>query len=151
MNRKIFTLLFLISISLAGCGAQSTSSTGSSTTENIAVSSTTAASETTEDEAMMETSFTGVIQETPETSGQDPISIYLKDVQSLQDDEDIVASFESDGVILHVPAEAFTSDLTDFIEGAKVEVHLQGVPVMTMSIPPQIPGNSIKSVTVLAE
>ncbi|WP_430612446.1 hypothetical protein [Enterococcus sp. DIV0876] len=135
-------------IILAACG-QGTSTASSSDTTITSTTDATMVSSTTQEEAS-ETIFTGTIQEDASTGNDDTIQVFLKEVESVQDDDDIVKSFQSDGVILHVPVAAFDGEVTELAKGSKVQVTLQGLPIMTMSIPPQIPGNSIKQLTIVA-
>ena len=53
-------------------------------------------------------------------------------------------------MILHAPQESFEGqEVSELTKGTTVQVTLSGLPVMTMSIPPQVPGNSIKTVEIV--
>lgn len=92
--------------------------------------------------------FTGVLAEEATTSADGSIQLKLTDVEAINDPEEISKSFANDGVILNVSEEQFAAsfDANDYKTGATVRFTLQGMPIMTMSIPPQIPGNSIQTV-----
>lgn len=76
--------------------------------------------------------------------------LVLTDVKVVQDPEGIEKQFKNDGVILNITDRQLHAGQTmaDFASGKTVTVTLKGLPIMTMSIPPQIPGNSIDDVKV---
>ncbi|WP_312540865.1 hypothetical protein [Enterococcus sp.] len=142
---------FVAAVILTACGQGS--GTAATSTELSEAQSTTQSttSSTAQEEASETMIFRGTIQQEATTGSDDTIQVFLKDVEAVEDSEDVVKNFENDGVILHVPIAAFDGDVTDLSKGTVVEATLQGLPIMTMSIPPQIPGNSIKQVTIVSE
>lgn len=73
--------------------------------------------------------------------------IFLEEIKAIEDPEGIVNIFQDMGVGMTIDTEHI--DLNDWKKGKEVEVVLTGIPVMTMSIPPQLAGNSIKSVELV--
>lgn len=149
-KQVIIGLSFAAMLLLTACGNQGNSAangeTGTSKTSEQTSSVSNSTSET-ETAAI----FTGVIQEDAIAGSDDTFSLFLKEVAAVEDDDQVVQSFQNDGVILHVPVEAYSGDLEELTEGATVQVTLQGIPIMTMSIPPQIPGNSIQKVELVED
>ncbi|MHC5216125.1 hypothetical protein ACYSNR_05615 [Enterococcus sp. LJL128] len=91
--------------------------------------------------------FTGVLTTgAAETDGT--VRITLTSVEAVEDPETILPMMESDGVILNAGENQLAEGLTlnELQEGDKIRFTLTGLPIMTMSIPPQIPGNSIKQI-----
>ena len=128
MKKLTILGLALTTLLLASCGSPSDNDSMSETTKND--ESTT--NSTVESEAT--TIFTGVLQE---------------NIEAVDDQETIVPNFQTDGVILHAPQESFEGQVSELTKGTTVQVTLSGLPVMTMSIPPQVPGNSIKTVEIV--
>lgn len=73
--------------------------------------------------------------------------IFLEEIKAIEDPEGIVNNFQDMGVGMTIDTEHI--DLNDWKNGKEVEVVLTGIPVMTMSIPPQLAGISIKSVELV--
>ncbi|OTN76316.1 hypothetical protein A5886_001393 [Enterococcus sp. 8G7_MSG3316] len=141
---------FAAALILAACGQGSGTAASTELSASESTTQSTTASSADQEEAS-ETIFKGTIQEDAATGSDDTIQVFLKDVEAVADDDDMVKNFQNDGVILHVPIAAFDGEVTELAKGTTVEVTLQGLPIMTMSIPPQIPGNSIKQVTIVSE
>lgn len=107
---------------------------------------------TTKGEVTMTTIFTGKVTSSY-TAESDPsvLSIVLHSVEALNDPEDIVSAFKNDGVIVHVPIDTLEGLSPEQLsEGSIVQCTLKKVPVMTMSIPPQLPGNSIENIELIS-
>lgn len=141
---------FAAALILAACGQGSGTAAITELSASESTTQSTTASSADQEEAS-ETIFKGTIQEDAATGSDDTIQVFLKDVEAVADDDDMVKNFQNDGVILHVPIATFDGEVTELAKGTTVEVTLQGLPIMTMSIPPQIPGNSIKQVTIVSE
>lgn len=73
------------------------------------------------------------------------IRLVLDDVKAKEDPDEILNSFKNDGVILNVAEDQFADGTTEetLKKGDQVRFTLKANSIMTMSIPPQIPGNSI--------
>lgn len=122
---------------LTACGNQSTND--GQTTETTSNSST-------HDQSI----FTGTVDEVTESDEEDQIiRVKLVDVKAKIDPENIGTSFEHDGVILNAPEEKIKPSVDALSEGTEIELTLAKTPVMTMSLPPQIPGNSIIQVLAI--
>ena len=138
----ILGLALTATVLLASCGSQSDSGTSKTTKNSESTANSTVESEAT-------TIFTGVLQENAKAGDNETIQLFLNDIEAVDDQETIVPNFQTDGVILHAPQESFDGEVSDLTKGKTVQVTLTGLPVMTMSIPPQVPGNSIKTVEIL--
>ncbi|MBO0480953.1 hypothetical protein [Candidatus Enterococcus courvalinii] len=122
---------------LTACGNQSTNN--GQTTETTSTSS-----------AHDQSVFTGTVEEVIESDEEDQIiRVKLVDVKAKIDPENIGTSFANDGVILNAPADKIKPSVDALSEGTEVELTLAKTPVMTMSLPPQIPGNSIIQVLAI--
>lgn len=73
------------------------------------------------------------------------IRLVLNEVEAVKDPEEILNMMKNDGVILNVSTEQLAAGLTeaDLKVGDKIQFTLVGLPAMTMSIPPQVAGNSV--------
>ncbi|OTN90118.1 hypothetical protein A5819_002617 [Enterococcus sp. 7E2_DIV0204] len=73
------------------------------------------------------------------------IRLVLNEVEAVIDPEEILNMMKNDGVILNVSTEQLAAGLTeaDLRAGDKIQFTLVGLPAMTMSIPPQVAGNSV--------
>lgn len=136
--KKIFqasVLLFAAGL-LTACSTPQASKSNESTSQ-----STTEVSTTEEEEAV--TIFTATVESVTQLEDQSASTqILLKEVKAVDDPEEVTMSFQ-DGVALNVEAKTLDFEVK---EGDKVKVSLHHPAVMTMSLPPQIPGNSIISV-----
>ncbi len=72
----------------------------------------------------------------------------LVDVMAKEDPANMGTSFSNDGVILNATAEKISMDINELKIGDKVQFTLVEMPIMTMSIPPQVPGDSIIDVSL---
>ena len=72
-------------------------------------------------------------------------------VKEIKDPENIGSSFTNDGVILNASEEQLKDGKEAFEKGDQIEIILVENSIMTMSIPPQIPGNSIVEIARIEE
>lgn len=150
MKKQVILGLSLAAVLLlTACGSpeNNNASSGDNTPSESSENASSVANSSLESETA--TVFTGIIQEDARAGSDDTFQLFLKDVAAVEDEDQVVQSFQNDGVILHVPIEAYSGEIEELVEGDKVQVSLQGVPIMTMSIPPQIPGNSIQKVELV--
>ncbi|OYS23573.1 hypothetical protein CBF73_07890, partial [Lactobacillus taiwanensis] len=92
--------------------------------------------------------FKGEI-ESIDDSVDDTIQIKVVNVDEIEDPENIGTSFDNDGVTLNVSNDQLVGGKESFQKGDEIKFTLKEKPIMTMSIPPQIPGNSIVEVRVI--
>ena len=111
------------------------------------VESTNSMSTTREEEIV--TIFTARIESVTELeTHESAVQILLIDVEAVQDSENATTSF-NDGVAINVDPATLDFNFNDLKAGDKLKVSLDHPAIMTMSIPPQIPGNSILSVELV--
>ena len=111
------------------------------------VESTNSMSTTREEEIV--TIFTARIESVTELeTHESAVQILLIDVEAVQDSENATTSF-NDGVTINVDPATLDFNFNDLKAGDKLKVSLDHPAIMTMSIPPQIPGNSILSVELV--
>lgn len=136
--------LILFSVMLLGaCTTTDTESTQS----ELMVESTNSMSTTREEEIV--TIFTARIESVMELeTHESAVQILLIDVEAVQDSENATTSF-NDGVAINVDPATLDFNFNDLKAGDKLKVSLDHPAIMTMSIPPQIPGNSILSVELV--
>lgn len=128
-------LLFAVGL-LTACSTPEASKENESTIESVSQDST------TEEEEVV-TTFTATVESVTQLEDKDASTqILLKEVKAVNDPEEATISFQ-EGVALNVDATMLDFEVK---EGDKVKVSLHHPAVMTMSLPPQIPGNSIISV-----
>ncbi|MHC5267671.1 hypothetical protein ACYSNO_00585 [Enterococcus sp. LJL98] len=131
--KKIFQVSILVfAVSLLGACSTSKETKSDASTTPIS---------TTEEE--VRTIFTATVELVTNLDDKNETTqILLKDVQSVEDPDEVTPSFQ-EGVALNVSPELLDFDVK---EGDQVKVTLDRLAIMTMSIPPQIPGNSIIAV-----
>lgn len=136
--------LILFSVMLLGaCTTTDTESTKS----ELMVESTNSMSTTREEKIV--TIFTARIESVMELeTHESAVQILLTDVEAVQDSENATTSF-NDGVAINVDPATLDFNFNDLKAGDKLKVSLDHPAIMTMSIPPQIPGNSILSVELV--
>ncbi|MGX7245697.1 hypothetical protein ACWOC1_12715 [Enterococcus quebecensis] len=73
------------------------------------------------------------------------IRLVLNQVEAIEDPEKVVNMMKNEGVILNVSNEELAGGITEeeLKTGDKIQFTLVGLPAMTMSIPPQVAGNSV--------
>ncbi len=136
----------LILFSVMLLGACTTTDTDSTKSE-LMVESTNSMSTTREEEIV--TIFTARIESVMELeTHESAVQILLIDVEAVQDSENATTSF-NDGVAINVDPATLDFNFNDLKAGGKLKVSLDHPAIMTMSIPPQIPGNSILSVELV--
>lgn len=144
MKKIINGSLILFSVMLLG--ACTTTNTESTQSESM-VESNNSMSTTKEEEIV--TIFTATVESVTELETQESaVQILLTDVEAVQDSENATTSF-NDGVAINVDPATLDFDFNDLKAGDKLKVSLDHSAIMTMSIPPQIPGNSILSVELV--
>ncbi len=144
MKKIINGSLILFSVMLLG--ACTTTNTESTQSESM-VESSNSMSTTKEEEIV--TIFTATVESVTELETQESaVQILLTDVEAVQDSENATTSF-NDGVAINVDPTTLDFDFNDLKAGDKLKVSLDHPAIMTMSIPPQIPGNSILSVELV--
>ena len=94
--------------------------------------------------------FNGEIESISEPDDS-TIQIKVINVKEIKDSENIGSSFTNDGVILNVSDEQLKDGKEAFEKGDQIEIVLVENSIMTMSIPPQIPGNSIVEIARIEE
>ena len=145
MKKIINGSLILFSVILLGA-CTTTTNTESTQSESM-VESSNSMSTTKEEEIV--TIFTATVESVTELETQESaVQILLTDVEAVQDSENATTSF-NDGVAINVDPTTLYFDFNDLKAGDKLKVSLDHPAIMTMSIPPQIPGNSILSVELV--
>ena len=140
MKKIINGSLILFSVMLLGACTTTTD------TEST-VESTNSMSTTKEEESV--TIFTATVESVMELeTHESAVQILLIDVEAVQDSENATTSF-NDGVAINVDPATLDFNFNDLNAGDKLKVSLDHPAIMTMSIPPQIPGNSILSVELV--
>ena len=136
----------LILFSVMLLGACTTTDTDLTKSE-LMVESTNSMSTTREEEIV--TIFTARIESVMELeTHESAVQILLIDVEAVQDSENATTSF-NDGVAINVDPATLDFNFNDLKAGDKLKVSLDHPAIMTMSIPPQIQGNSILSVELV--
>ena len=136
----------LILFSVMLIGACTTTDTDTTKSE-LMVESTNSMSTKREEEIV--TIFTARIESVMELeTHESAVQILLIDVEAVQDSENATTSF-NDGVAIKVDPATLDFNFNDLKAGGILKVSLHHPAIMTMSIPPQIPGNSILSVELV--
>lgn len=105
--------------------------------------------ETSSSPAESQSVFTGTIESiTKVEAEEETIQIKVTGVKSKEDPANIGTSFSNDGVLLNAAPEQIREGADALKSGVEITFTLVKMPVMTMSIPPQIPGDSIIEITV---
>ena len=142
--RAIFSSISVVGLFflLAGCGSAD-SNTGS--VDSIDAGQTVKTSSTkTEGQSI----FVGTIESINQVEAEETLQLKLVDVMAKEDPANMGTSFSNDGVILNATAEKISVDINELKIGDKVQFTLVEMPIMTMSIPPQVPGDSIIDVSL---
>lgn len=136
-----FTLLIF-----AACGI----SNGTESKESSKQASAESTNQSSKEHAAAQSIFLATLSEdaVKNDTVDQSIRVVLTNIKAEQDPESMVDSFKNDGVILNVGEDQLASGTTlaTLKKGDQVKFILTESPVMTMSIPPQIPGNSIVEV-----
>ena len=94
--------------------------------------------------------FNGEIESISEPDDS-TIQIKVINVKEIKDSENIGSSFTNDGVILNASEEQLKDGKEAFEKGDQIEIVVVENSIMTMSIPPQIPANSIVELARIEE
>ncbi len=141
-NISVILLGFLF---LTACSSSKNQAESSETSDPEATNATTeATTEATEKPAKFSATVSSI-----ELEG-DNKQLVLVDVVASKDSGDISASLESDGVIFNLEGDE-SPELSKLSAGSKVQVTVSMPAIMTMSIPPQIPGRFIEEIKLLDE
>lgn len=145
----------LVVLGACGQGNNTVESSDTSMSTEQSTSQSTSNSTAGSSEEVSGTSvFSGVlVEDANATDSDNSIRISLNEVEAVSDPEEMLASFQSNGVILNAQEEQLAEGLTvdQLKAGDKVQFTLAEMPIMTMSIPPQIPGNSITLIEKVEE
>lgn len=136
------TFLSLAILTMAACGK------GNSEKEVVDQSTDTSTLETqiVQSDEMI---FTAKVVSTTVLESADPaLQILLEDPVAVEDSEKMLPSFQN-GVALNVPPELMDFDAKALVAGTQVKVTLKQPAAITMSLPPQVPGNSILAVELV--
>ena len=90
--------------------------------------------------------FKGTLSEAP-VLDKDTIVLTFKQVKAVNDPDGIGKAFNTDGVILN--ADKKTVSMDHLSKGSEIEFTLKHPAILTNSLPPQVPGNSIQQITVI--
>lgn len=149
MKRKVWLIsaLALAVVSLAACGTKDKETVNSSEASSVKESSV-ASSESRE--AMEQSVIKGVLKEEVTVDG-DSVSFFMIEVEGVSDPNEIAKGIGEEGVILNAESKQVDGEFkaADFKAGQVIEVTLDANPIMTRSLPPQIPGASIISIKKL--
>lgn len=140
---------FIAAITLTACGdkeEKKTTTTETKTTETTVKKEEAQLPKVNDEEKANKeaTTFTGVLKEDAKEAGS-AIILNIGDVVGVKDKADIVKIFAESGLIINAEADQLGKDakFSDFKEGQKVEVKIQGTAPMTRSLPPQLPGSAL--------
>ncbi|UQF11974.1 hypothetical protein [Vagococcus lutrae] len=83
------------------------------------------------------------------TKSQETIMVMIEQIDPIQDSEEIFKMVGEQGVQLNISEDQLKGGLTvdELKKGESVSVTLSETPIMTNSLPPQIPGNSVVAVS----
>lgn len=145
--KKIFTpAVLLLTVFALGACASNGNSNASSDHSKETTATETVETDSTEAQEMV---FTATIVSVTELGTNEPsIQILLEEPEAVTDTEGAMVSFQN-GVALNVDPATLTMDVEELAVGSKLKVTLAEPAVMTMSIPPQVPGNSIISIELI--
>ena len=156
MKKIVITILTVFTLaSLGACvqnkkdSSKGSEETSMSSRKNQATNETT----NTKDKEETESVFKAVLVEDAKKNDtvDQSTRLVLKEVEAVEDPENIIDMMKNDGVILNVSKEQLAAEMTesDLKTGDKIQFTLVGLPAMTMSIPPQVVGNSVIKVEKL--
>lgn len=136
-----YLLVAVLLFTLTGCGNGEVSigSIDSINTESTAETNTSAEAK--------QSIFTGKIERVT-ISEDKTIHVQVSNVVGKSDPGNIATSFAHDDVILNAKGSQIKGGVETLEVGKMVVFTLVKMPSMTMSIPPQVPGNSIIEITI---
>lgn len=142
----LLSMFILGACASSGSGESSSSNVNESTTVETLVTSETSEMSTTEVGEMV---FTATVVSVTDLETSNPaIQILLEDPVAVEDSEESIGSFQN-GVALNVDPETLEMTVEELEVGSQLKVTLAQPAIMTMSIPPQVPGNSIISIELI--
>ncbi|ALS00946.1 hypothetical protein ATZ33_06050 [Enterococcus silesiacus] len=153
MKKIVVSLLSILTLISLGACAENKKDTSKGSSETILTSNKEQSTEPTSsslDKERSQAVFTAVLVEDAkknETVDQS-IRLVLNEVKAIEDPEKILGMMKNEGVILNVSTNQLADDVTEenLKAGDKVQFTLVDLPAMTMSIPPQVAGNSVVKV-----
>ncbi|MBO0424318.1 hypothetical protein [Enterococcus plantarum] len=150
MKKITITFVTVIAlISLAACTQNKTDSSKGSEKTSMSSEKDQMIDETStmKDQEKSQSIFTAILVEDAKKNDtvDQSTRLVLKEVEAVEDPEKMIGMMKNDGVILNVTTEQLADGLTEssFKTGDKIQFTLVGLPAMTMSIPPQVVGNSV--------
>lgn len=101
-----------------------------------------------ETQTASETVWHAVVKEDA-TKSQETIMVMIEQIDPIRDSEEIFKMVGEQGVQLNISEDQLKDGLTvdELKKGESVSVTLSETPIMTNSLPPQIPGNSVVAVS----
>lgn len=101
-----------------------------------------------ETQTASETVWHAVVKEDA-TKSQETIMVMIEQIDPIQDSEEIFKMVGEQGVQLNISEDQLKDGLTvdELKKGESVSVTLSETPIMTNSLPPQVPGNSVVAVS----
>lgn len=153
MKKIAFSTLILCALlAMSGCSSTGQESSDSSTVNSKKHGEVASTEQTIKKEKDGFPTFSGKLIADP-VIDKDSVSLSFESVDVINDPDDIHDTINSNGVVLNADKELFVNDkeLTDLKKGGEVEFTLEKQPALTFSIPPQIPGMSIKSIKIISE
>lgn len=101
-----------------------------------------------ETQTASETVWHAVVKEDA-TKSQETVMVMIEQIDPIQDSEEIFKMVGEQGVQLNISEDQLKDGLTvdELKKGESVSVTLSETPIMTNSLPPQIPGNSVVAVS----
>ncbi|PZL75887.1 hypothetical protein CI088_04320 [Enterococcus plantarum] len=150
MKKITITFVTVIAlISLAACTQNKTDSSKGSEKTSMSSEKDQMIDETStmKDQEKSQSIFTAILVEDAKKNDtvDQSTRLVLKEVEAVEDPEKMIGMMKNDGVILNVTTEQLADGLTEssLKTGDKIQFTLVGLPAMTMSIPPQVVGNSV--------
>lgn len=149
MKKIMLPAVVLLSVFvLTGCASGGNEKSSNSESEGTFMNMS---SETTDlsSSVSQEMVFTATVVSVTELETKEPaVQILLEDPVALEGSEDAIGSFQN-GVALNVNPETLEMAVEEIEVGSQLKVTLAHPSVMTMSITPQVPGNSILSIELV--
>lgn len=150
MKKITITFVTVIAlISLAACTQNKTDSSKGSEKTSMSSEKDQMIDETStmKDQEKSQSIFTAILVEDAKKNDtvDQSTRLVLKEVEAVEDPEKMIGMMKNDGVILNVTTDQLADGLTEssLKTGDKIQFTLVGLPAMTMSIPPQVVGNSV--------
>ncbi|MEG2255002.1 MAG: hypothetical protein RSC33_06725 [Vagococcus sp.] len=146
-KRLLMTSLVLLGLGLTACGNKEKADTKDTTATSSTKVETSKESEAKQE--VDEATFKGVISENP-TLDEETVSLTFDKVEAVSDPDKILDTLNASGVTLLAPTKALDGFKAEDLDvGSTIEFTIESPAAMTYSIPPQIAGNSIKTIKVV--